>query len=55
MRAFETQDAVRYLANIQPRVNTRAWRSGHCKTEFQNGFKIANDATATQPTSSGSR
>lgn len=46
LQAFETQDAVRYLANIQPRVNTRAWRiRGYFVAQnFKNGFKIANDA-----------
>lgn len=47
LQAFETQDAVRYLANVQPRVNTRAWRiRGYFVAQnFKNGFKIANDAT----------
>ncbi|MEN9632770.1 MAG: hypothetical protein RL077_1174 [Verrucomicrobiota bacterium] len=47
LQAFETQDAVRYLANVQPRVNTRAWRiRGYFVAQnFKNGFKIANDTT----------
>ena len=46
LQAFETQDAVRYLANIQPRVNTRAWRiRGYFAAQnFKNGFKVDNDA-----------
>lgn len=46
LQAFDTQDAIRYLANAQPRVNTRAWRiRGYFVAQnFKNGFKIGNDA-----------
>jgi iron complex outermembrane receptor protein len=41
LQAFETQDAIRYLTNIQPRVNTQsAWRirGFFVAQNFKNGF-----------------
>ena len=41
LQAFETQDAIRYITNIQPRVNTQsAWRirGFFIAQNFKNGF-----------------